>query len=145
MLVSARTGAVLGRPWLTVLVDAFSRSVLAFRLSFDAPSRESVFAALYDCVFRHRRLPEMVVVDQGADFMSDDLDIALAYLGVSKMERPAEHARYGAVIDTPCRMTLKVARFGQKMWHPPSRYQWLTKGHDLLPDRNGGAFLLRGQ
>ena len=98
-LVSARTGAVLGRPWLTVLVDAFSRTVLAFRLSFDAPSRESVFAVLYDCVFRHRRLPEMVVVDQGPDFMSDDLDIALAYLGVSKLERPAGQARYGSVIE----------------------------------------------
>ena len=99
IFVSARTGAVLGRVWLTVLVDAFSRLVLAFRLSFDAPSRESVFAVLYDCVFRHRRLPEFIVVDQGSDFMSDDFDVALAYLGVSKIERPASHPRYGSVIE----------------------------------------------
>ena len=99
MLVCARTGAVLGRPWLTVLIDGFSRTVVAIALSFDAPSREAVFAVLYCCVHRHRRLPDLVVVDQGADFMSDDLDLAFAYLGVDKMERPASAPRYGTVIE----------------------------------------------
>ena len=99
MLVCARTGVVLGRPWLTVLIDAFSRTVLAIALSFDAPSREAVFAVLYCCASRHRRLPDLVVVDQGPDFMSDDLDLALAYLGVDKMERPASAPRYGTLIE----------------------------------------------
>ena len=97
--VSARTGAVLGRPWLSILVDAFTRCVLSFRLSFDPPSREAVFALLYECAFRHRRLPELIVVDQGSDFLSNDLDRALAYLGVSKLERPAGHARYGSPVE----------------------------------------------
>ena len=97
--VSARTGAVLGRPWLSILVDAFTRCVLSFRLSFDPPSREGVFALLYECAFRHRRLPELIVVDQGSDFLSNDFDIALAYLRVSKLERPAGHARYGSPVE----------------------------------------------
>jgi hypothetical protein len=33
--VGSRTGRVLGRPWLTLLTDAFSRRVLAFYLTFD--------------------------------------------------------------------------------------------------------------
>ena len=31
--------------------------------------------------------------------MSDDFDVALAYLSVSKIERPASHPRYGSVIE----------------------------------------------
>ena len=98
-LVSARTGAVLGRPWLSILVDAYTRCVLAFRLSFDSPSRETVFALLYECAAGHRRVPELIIVDQGSDFLSNDLDMALAYLGVSKLERPAGHPRYGSPME----------------------------------------------
>ena len=97
--VSARTGAVLGRPWLSILVDAYTRCVLSFRLSFDPPSREAVFGLLYECAFRRLRLPELIVVDQGSDFLSNDFDRALAYLGVSKLERPAGHARYGSPVE----------------------------------------------
>ena len=31
----SRTGRVLGRPWLTFMIDAFSRRILAFHLTFD--------------------------------------------------------------------------------------------------------------
>ena len=52
---------------------------------------------MYDCVYRNRRLPDLLVLDQAPEFVSDDLDIALAYLGVDKLERPAAHPRYGSV------------------------------------------------
>ena len=99
MLVSTRTGTLVGRPWLSLLVDAFSRHVLGFHLSFRSPSRDAVFATLYDVVWRSRRVPELIVVDQGAEFLSVDLDVALAYLLASKRERPAGQARYGALVE----------------------------------------------
>lgn len=37
MLVEEGTRKVLGRPWITVLIDVFSRMVLGFYVSFDAP------------------------------------------------------------------------------------------------------------
>ena len=98
-LVSHRTGAVLGKAWLTLLIDSFSRMPLAFVLSFDAPGRASVLAALYDCVARHHRLPDTLVVDQGPEFHSSDLENALAALRVSKQERPARKPRFGAVVE----------------------------------------------
>lgn len=98
-LVSTRTGVVVGRPWLSVLVDAFSRRVLGMNLSFRAPSRDAVFATLYDTVWRFRRVPELIVVDQGAEFLSVDLDVALAYLRASKRERPAGAPRYGSSVE----------------------------------------------
>ena len=98
-LVSYRTGAVLGSPWLTLLVDAWSRVPLAMWLSFDDPARDRVLATLMDCARRHGRVPECLCCDQGSDFLSNDLEHALAVLGMHKLERPARKPRYGAVIE----------------------------------------------
>ena len=98
-LVSSVNGTPLGSPWLTLLVDAYSRTVLAFCLSFDAPSRASVLSVLHDCVRRHGRVPDTVVVDQGPEFHSNDVEGAFAYLRVHKVERPARKPRFGAVME----------------------------------------------
>jgi transposase InsO family protein len=50
-LVCSRTGRGLGRPWLTVLIDAYSRRVLAAYLTFDPPSYRSC------CQGRSKRRP----------------------------------------------------------------------------------------
>lgn len=44
------TGLPLGRPWLTVVIDAFSGYVLGFHLSFFAPGVSSVVGALRNSV-----------------------------------------------------------------------------------------------
>jgi hypothetical protein len=56
-LVDSETGLPLGRPWLTLLIDAYSRRVLAFWLTFDEPSYRSLMMVLRRCVERWRRLP----------------------------------------------------------------------------------------
>ena len=48
-----KTGALLGRPWLTLAVDHYSGIVLGYYLSFAPPSAASVLAAL-----RHAILPK---------------------------------------------------------------------------------------
>lgn len=98
-LVASKTGTLLGSPWLTLYLDAFSRMPIGFVLSFDPPSRASVSAVLYDCVHRHNRLSDTIVVDQGAEFNSVLTESVLAYLRVSKLERPAGAARFGSVIE----------------------------------------------
>lgn len=65
-LVCSRTGELLGRPWTTVLLDAFSRRVLAVYLSFERPSYRACMMALRICVQRFERFPETIVVDNGA-------------------------------------------------------------------------------
>jgi putative transposase len=60
-LVFSRTGRNLGRPWLTLLVDAFSRRILAVYSTFDPPSYRSCMMALRICVLRHGRLPQTIV------------------------------------------------------------------------------------
>ncbi len=98
-LVSGRTGALLGRPWLTLIIDAWSRMPLATSMSFDAPSRVALSEVLLDCVARHHCVPDNLVADQGSEFQSVDFEVALAFLGVNKIERPASRPRFGAVME----------------------------------------------
>jgi hypothetical protein len=65
-VVCSRTGRVLGRPWMTLLIDAYSRRILAVYLAFDPPSYRSCMMVLREGVHRYNRMPQIVVVDGGA-------------------------------------------------------------------------------
>ncbi|AIF46128.1 hypothetical protein HY57_02100 [Dyella japonica A8] len=90
---------IVARPWLTAMVDAFSGEVLAIWLSFANPSRRSCTMVIRDCVRRHNRLPEMIVVDGGSDFRSVHFQVMLATLGVVRCERPPEDPRFGQEVE----------------------------------------------
>lgn len=90
---------VTKRAWLTALVDAFSGEVLGLWLSFRSPCRQSCAMVLRDCVRRHGRLPEIVVVDNGPDFQSVHFTTMLATLGVTRIDRPAEDPRFGKEVE----------------------------------------------
>lgn len=98
-LVCARTGRPLGRPWLTLLVDAYSRRLLAFSLSFDPPSYRACMHILRRCVHHHGRLPQILVVDGGKEFASVYLETLLARYEVMKKTRPGAKPRFGSVIE----------------------------------------------
>ncbi|MRH42085.1 hypothetical protein GH741_05275 [Aquibacillus halophilus] len=49
-LVNTKNRTVLGRPWLTLLIDESSRSVLALTLSLDSPSFVSNMKVIRECV-----------------------------------------------------------------------------------------------
>jgi putative transposase len=96
-LVSSRTGKVLGKPWASVMTDAYSRRVLAVYLSFDPPSRRSDMMVVRECVRRYERLPQILVVDGGSDFNSVYFEALLAFYNITKLERPAADPRAGSV------------------------------------------------
>jgi len=98
-LVCSETGRNLGRPWLTLLTDAFSRRLLAVVLSFDPPSYRSCMMVLRECVRRHGRLPQIIVVDGGKEFESLYFETLLARYECTKKTRPPAHARFGSVCE----------------------------------------------
>ena len=98
-LVSGDNGAPLGKAWLTLIIDDRTRMPLAMWLSFDEPSRVAVFKALFDCVKRHNRVPDNIVVDQGPEFNSKDVEGAFARLRTNKIERPGGKPRFGSVME----------------------------------------------
>lgn len=98
-LISSRTGKPLGRPWLSLAIDAYSRRIVAFYLTFDPPSYHSVMMVIRDMVRRFGRLPEFVVVDNGRDFMSVAFEAFLKAMKVHLRTRPAGQPRHGAVLE----------------------------------------------
>ncbi|KAF6700425.1 MULTISPECIES: TnsA endonuclease N-terminal domain-containing protein [Bacillus] len=98
-LVDSKTNKSLGRPWLTLMTDAYSRKILSFFLTFDPPSYRSVMMVMRDCVRRHSRVPQIVVVDNGKEFSSVYFETLLAYFEITKKSRPPAKSRFGSVIE----------------------------------------------
>jgi len=98
-LRSEAYGRLLGRPWLTMLIDAYSRRILAVYLTFDAPSYRSCMMGLRICVQRFGRFPQTIVVDGGKEFHSIYFDTLLARYHCTKKTRPGAKPRFGSVIE----------------------------------------------
>ena len=84
---------------MTILTDAFSRRGLSVYLTFDAPSYRSCMMILRECVRRHGRLPQILVIDGGPEFHSTYFETLLARYEVTKKTRPPAQARFGSVCE----------------------------------------------
>jgi transposase InsO family protein len=98
-IVCSQTSRISGRPWMTLLTDAFSRRVLSVYLTFDEPSYRSCMMILRECVKRHARLPQIVIVDGGPEFESTYFETLLARYECTKKTRPPAKARFGSVVE----------------------------------------------
>jgi len=81
------------------MTDAFSRRLVAIFLTFDPPSYRSCMMVLRDCVRRHGRFPQSLVVDGGKEFESIYFDTLLARFECTKKTRPPAKARFGSVCE----------------------------------------------
>lgn len=98
-IISSINGENLGRPWVTFMVDAYSRRILAVYLTFDEPSYRSCMMVIRECVRRWGRLPQTVVVDNGRDFQSTFFDVLTAAYKMTKKTRPGRKPRHGTVVE----------------------------------------------
>lgn len=81
-VIDSRTGTALGRPWLTLGIDVFSRRICCMHLSFEPPSGNTLLCAVENGVFpkdskgRFRTtnewevhgVPDILSVDNGLPF-----------------------------------------------------------------------------
>lgn len=86
ILVVDQTGAPV-RPWLTVVIDDYSRAIAAFRLFTSAPSALQTALALRDAIWRKSDpgwsicgIPEVLYTDHGSDFTSRHIERVCAEL-----------------------------------------------------------------
>lgn len=98
-LLSSETDKPLGRPWLTLAIDAFSRRILSLYLTYDPPSYTSVMMCIRTMVKRYQRLPEFVIVDNGKDLTSSAFATFLTSRNCHLRLRPAGQPRHGAVLE----------------------------------------------
>jgi hypothetical protein len=87
----------LGKAWITVMIDSKPRRILAHYMSFDPPSRVSCICVLRECVRRHGRVPECVVVDRGPEFRGIDFEKLAARYYCDIQWRPPTNPRFGAI------------------------------------------------
>jgi putative transposase len=77
------------RPWLTIILDDYSRAVAGYMLFFPAPSAIQTALALRQAIWRKARpgwhvcgIPEVLYTDHGSDFTSQHLEQAAANLKI---------------------------------------------------------------
>lgn len=105
----------LGRAlYLTVAIDVFSRAIVGFHLSLQAPSSLSVALCLNMMAqpktnwLRHRKLdlnwsmwgkPDLLHVDNGSDFRSNGLSLGCYENGIILEHRPVKHPSTGGIVE----------------------------------------------
>jgi putative transposase len=105
---------LLGRPWLTVAIDVYSRCVVGFLVSFDAPSATAVALCLESAILpkdewlREQGMdatwpmfgkPVVLLLDNGSDFHSQALRRGCEEFGISLQYRPVKQPHYGAHVE----------------------------------------------
>lgn len=104
----------VGRPWITLAMDVFSRAVTGFYLSFDPPSETSVAMCVASSLLPKEEwmithgidtawpvwgTPRTIHVDNGADFRSDGFQKSCLAHGINLEFRPVKQPRYGGHIE----------------------------------------------
>jgi putative transposase len=109
LLVCETTWMVLGRPWLTLVIDRYSRMIAGFYISFHAPSASSVLYSLRQAILPKDELlknipgvkndwpirgcPESIAMDNGMDLHANavekfclELLIEVHFMGAARPE-----------------------------------------------------------
>ncbi|MEM9927042.1 MAG: Mu transposase C-terminal domain-containing protein [Cyanobacteria bacterium P01_D01_bin.50] len=115
VLLVDQHGELLSRPWLTTVIDTYSRCIIGINLGFDAPSSQVVALALRHAILPKRYgleyklncewgtygKPEHFYTDGGKDFRSNHLNQIAGQLGMvcHLRDRPSE----GGIVERPFR------------------------------------------
>jgi putative transposase len=113
LLVVDQVGEVLGRPWLTTIVDTYSRCIMGIHLGLEAPSavvvclalRHAILPKQYSSAYELTQLwstyglPQYLYTDGGKEFNSHHLEHVANELKIVLCQRryPAE----GGIVERP--------------------------------------------
>lgn len=96
--VIAKRGDVIykARPYLSILIDCYTKLILALWISFQAPSSRTCAILLRRCVRARGRIPEEIILDWGPDFRSVFFRALIADCRSEHTLRPKSHPRFGS-------------------------------------------------
>ncbi|MFG0268805.1 MULTISPECIES: transposase [Pseudomonas] len=78
------SGELIGRPWLTVLLDVKTRIIVGWDISFNPPSAEKTLRALKTSLLRNNPYGGLALyyrVDNGAEFIANRIKEVLSLMG----------------------------------------------------------------
>jgi len=114
IIVDDETRNPIGRPWITLAIDIYSRMIVGYYLSLDAPSTTSVALCVSNSILpKDEMLLKLDIdsnwdvwgmmgtihTDNGADFRSDSLRRACQIHGINLEFRPVKSANFGGHIE----------------------------------------------
>ncbi|AMJ55251.1 MULTISPECIES: Mu transposase C-terminal domain-containing protein [Stenotrophomonas] len=116
MVVSPVTRQVIGRPWITVAIDVFTRCVVGYYMSFDPPDQTSVALTLeHSCLPKEKWLRSIglgektkypifgkmsrIAWDNAKTFKTKSLLAQCERYGIEVRPRPVRKPHYGAYIE----------------------------------------------
>lgn len=104
----------IGRPWITLAIDVYSRMVVGFYISFDAPGYIGTGLCIYRSIIQKDNwlaemsidekwpcfgLPKTIHVDNAKEFRSESFENACAQYGISIEWRPVGRPEFGAHVE----------------------------------------------
>lgn len=149
MILDDATGALVGRPWLTLAVDVHTRMPVGFHISYSDPSFQSVMSCLKHTILpktyvaerypdiKHRwecyGVPETVVVDNGREFHSKDFELACLQLGIQVQHMPRKSPWMKGTVER------FFGQLNQGLLHsqPGTTFSNTTARGDYDPQKNG--------
>lgn len=113
-LVDSRYRAPIGRPWITVAIDVFSRVVVGWYVSFDSPGTLATGVCIVQGILpKHELLrnlgvdyawpcqgkPARILLDNAKEFRGNSLERACQEHGIDLQFRPVKTPQFGAHIE----------------------------------------------
>ena len=104
----------IGRPWITLAIDVYSRMIVGMYLSIDAPSETSVAMCVASAILPKEEwllslgvlaewpvwgVPQKIHVDNGSDFRSEGFRKSCKGYAIDLEFRPVKRPRYGGHIE----------------------------------------------
>lgn len=105
---------VIGRPYLTLAIDVYSRMIVGFYLSLHSPGYFNVSQCLYNIFTQKDKIlskyeidgdwnifgiPRIIGVDNGTDLVSSDMQRVCEEYNITLMKRPVARPQFGAHIE----------------------------------------------
>lgn len=151
----AENGAPLGRPWLTLVSDLYTRSILGFHITFSAPSQHSLASALFKAILPKSQLknehpnvhgdysmygiPSIVIVDNGFEFHSSHFEEFCFSLGITIWYTPRKTPWWKANIES----TLGTLNSNLTERLPGKTFNSITKKGDYNPVKKASVKLTK--
>jgi putative transposase len=114
IVVDATTRLPIGRPYLTVAIDEFSRCIVGTCMTLETPSATSVGLCIthiaankgqwlkrlgIECEWPMHGKPRRIYVDNGAEFHSEGLRRGCEVHGIKLDHRPIARPHYGGIVE----------------------------------------------
>jgi putative transposase len=115
LIICEKTKLPLGRPWLTLALDKFSRMPVGFYLSFRSPSAHAVMECIKQAIlpkdeilrsypditspWKAQGLPERIVCDNGMDLHAEAFKSMCQEMGIQLQFCPAARPEYKGSVE----------------------------------------------